>query len=176
MDKSGRYLEVNSIWHPMTCKRALRALKQFTVRKRIFDHFGETKSIKINKIILFKENEKQMISDSVLSHTYDDSMSYESLRNNDIRNENCSINCNVDNFRQMNDVGEKCRSIKKCEMSNHIAMRVVKRKGVKQWIRAMQRYAYALPSWSVAVNHFSSSGHFQRMSRVLYRIQSMQKR
>ena len=172
MKKSGRYLEANSVWCPIMCKRAFRALQQFAVRKRIFDHFGEMTSITINKIILSKENEKQMITDSVISDTYDDSMSHESLTNNTIKNGNCSINGN----RQMNDVGRKCRSIKKCEMSHHIAMQAVKRQGVMQWIRAMQRYAHALPCWSVAVTHFSSSGHFQRMSRVLYRIQNMQKR
>ena len=158
------------------CKRAVKAFKQFTVRKRVYDHFDKAKGMKINRIVFSKEYRQHMITVSNICQSYHDGMNYESVNHNNTKSNNYRIISQVDNCRKIDDDVGNYSSIKKCEIGYHIANQAVKRNAILQWVRAVQRHAYEQPSWSLAVTHFSSSGHFQRMSRALYRIQSMQKR
>ena len=175
-DKSGRCIEIKSDWYRIMCKRAVKAFKQFTVRKRVYDHFDKAKGMKINRIVFSKEYRQHMITVSNICQSYHDGMNYESVNHNNTKSDNYRIISQVDNCRKIDDDVGNYSSIKKCEIGYHIANQAVKRNAILQWVRAVQRHAYEQPSWSLAVTHFSSSGHFQRMSRALYRIQSMQKR
>ena len=80
--------------------------------------------------------------------------------------------------RRTNGYDEDDSDGKKYKFKRHKqrVIQVVKTVALIQWIRAHRRCLYEQHSRSIADAHFSSSGCYRQMSRVIYRIQSMQKR